>query len=104
MATTTVTFKRTFDGRFVNVWIHHPDGVTEKLIFTNGFASSSMTAGTEYHLLWVAAGVEGSKLSIEKRTGGGAASKIVDGWKIPPKPGSAPGQVLVRTGQEEFTP
>ena len=60
VATQTVTFKRKWDGMLVNCWIIHPDDVTEKLIFTNNFASSSLDDQTAYTLVWYASGEVGS--------------------------------------------
>lgn len=102
MTTRTITFKRSFSGRTVNLWVHHPNGVTEKLIFTNSFASSSLSAGEQYVLLWVAAGEAGSTLSVQRRAEGEPFADVVKDWKIPPRAGSAAGQILVRTDQKDF--
>ena len=104
MATRTVTFKRSWGGQLINVWIYHPDDVTEKLIFTNNFASSALDDATEYLLFWIAVGGEGTELKIERKVEGVDADfkALVKDWKIPPKPGSPHGAILTYQDSAKF--
>jgi hypothetical protein len=104
MGTRTVTFKRTWGGQLINVWIYHPDDVAEKLIFTNNFASSVLDDAAEYLLFWIAAGMAGTELTIEHRIEGpGAEFKpLVKDWKIPPRPGAPLGAILTYQDSRKF--
>jgi hypothetical protein len=103
MATKTVTFTRTWSGIAVNCWIYHPDHTTEKLVFTNDQASSSLAVGADYTFFWIAVGQAGSALDIDYQVQGGASKSLVSKWKIPAGPGDPPGKIITYQDLKHFS-
>lgn len=103
MTTRTVTFKKTWEGMVINFWIQHPKNVTEKLIFTNGFASSSLDDATEYDLHWIASAEAGTELKLERKVFGVDEDfKELVKWKMPRKPGAGLGEILTYSKTIKF--
>ena len=105
MATQTVEFKRKWDGMLVNCWIKQGDEKRKKLPFTNDFATASLDDAVTYRMIWEATGEAGTELTIEYKVQGTQDFKtVVKEWKMPPKSGAVPGELLTRRDEVSFVP
>jgi hypothetical protein len=106
MPTRTVAFKREESaGLVTNLWIYHPGNVTEKLIFTNDKAASALEENVSYTLLWIMDGTAGSELKVNMKVHGTDQDyrPLVTSSKIPPRPGTPPGQPLTYQDFQPFS-